>query len=506
VGVGDLLHLQRPLEGDGVGQPVPEAVQVIVPREGLGEARYSYLRRADRLLDQARERVEHRGGMAAHPQGEVQERERLVEERLRRRDTDLVAAGQGEVGTALPHQGRADDVDEGEGLQSTPACCLQGEEDILRLPTLAHEHPHVVSPHCRHVLGDELGGEDGDRRPARQARDVRRPKQARVVARPTPDQVQVPCRLHPLHQRRHMGGSVVEVEHLPRPPRLLVDLLEHEVREPALLRFLHRLRDRLHLPLDPAPILDPPQLDPPRLEDHDLPILDPHDAPGEGEERGEVGGHHGDPISDPGDEPGSLLERVEPVLPHPPNHERVIPREVVVRVADRIEHREALVHVPLDGVDACLAIVRGANDHPLADERLSQLNVVHDVPVVSANEVAVRVEVGLGIGLRRSPERGPAELDDPPRPAHLVESEAAGDVLDPPHILAQVNLAVGGQGGAPDGVVPAVGEALPRLDEERTQGLVLARHDAEDAAHPTPLAASSGEDWVRGSQLTFYCP
>jgi len=114
--------------------------------------------------------------------------------------------------------------------------------------------------------------------------------------------------------------------------------------------------------------------------------------------------------------------------------------------------------------------------------------------------------VGLGIGLRRSPERGPAELDDPPRPAHLVESEAAGDVLDPPHILAQVNLAVGGQGGAPDGVVPAVGEALPRLDEERTQGLVLARHDAEDAAHPTPLAASSGEDWVRGSQLTFYCP
>ncbi len=133
-------------------------------------------------------------------------------------------------------------------------------------------------------------------------------------------------------------------------------------------------------------------------------------------------------------------------------------------------------------MDAGLAVVVRADRHPLGQELEAKLRVVDDVAVVRADHRAVRVEVRLGVDLRRLAERRPAQLRDPAAAAHLREVVARRDRVHLADVLAQVDRAVP-EGRHADGVVAAVGEPLRGLDQDRPERLVPVRHVAEDAAH-----------------------
>ncbi len=77
-----------------------------------------------------------------------------------------------------------------------------------------------------------------------------RPRQGGMVAGAAADEVQVAGALHLLDQRLDLAVAVQHVRKFAGDLRLLVDLLQHEVRVPALLHRVHRLGDGLGLALD----------------------------------------------------------------------------------------------------------------------------------------------------------------------------------------------------------------------------------------------------------------
>ena len=188
--------------------------------------------------------------------------------------------------------------------------------------------------------------------------------------------------------------------------------------------------------------------------------------------------------------PEPLLERVQPVVVRASDHERVIALQVAVGEPDGVHHLVALPDMPLHGVDAALAIVVRADRHALGQELDAELRVVDDVAVVRPDHGAVRVEVRLGVDLRRLAERRPAQLRDPARATHLREVVARRNRVDLAHVLAQVDRAVP-EGRRPHRVVAAVGEALRGLDQDRTQGRIPVGHVAKDAAHPSRSPGST---------------
>ncbi len=90
----------------------------------------------------------------------------------------------------------------------------------------------------------------------------------------------------------------------------------------------------------------------------------------------------------------------------------VIAGQVAVGQADGVDEFIAAVDVALHGVHAGLAVVLRADDHALCHELLAQLDVIDHVAVVRAHQVAVRVEMRLGVDLGWLAEGGPAQLGD----------------------------------------------------------------------------------------------
>ena len=234
-------------------------------------------------------------------------------------------------------------------------------------------------------------------------------------------------------------------------------------------------------------------LDPVGPQRHDLPVERPDHVPRQRQDGGQVRRDAGEAVADPDDEAGPLLERVQPVVVRAPDHECVVALQVTVGETDRVDELVALPDVALHGMDAGLAVVVRADRHPLGQELDAELGVVDDVAVVRPDHRAVRVEVRLGVDLRRLAERRPAQLRDPATAAHLREVVARRDRVDLADVLAQVDRAVP-EGRRPDGVVAAVGEPLRGLDQDRPEGLIPVGHVAKDAAHPcrSPGSAVSG--------------
>jgi len=211
------------------------------------------------------------------------------------------------------------------------------------------------------------------------------------------------------------------VDQFTRHLRLLVDLFEHKVGVSPFRGHLHALGDHLRLPCDEAPVRHPPQFHPVGPQDGDLAVLHPEDAAGERQDGGQVGGDAGEPLGETSHQSRSFLDGVQLVLSHSSDDEGIVPFQVLVGAADRVHHAVSPVHVSLHRVDAGLAVVGGADRHPLGDKLLAQLHVVDHVAVVGAHQVTVRVQVGLGVGLGGSAERGPAQLHDAPAAGHLGE-------------------------------------------------------------------------------------
>ncbi len=100
----------------------------------------------------------------------------------------------------------------------------------------------------------------------------------------------------------------------------------------------------------------------------------------------------------------------------------------------------APVDVALDGMHARFAVVLRAHGHALGHELLAQLDVVDHVAVVRADQVAVRIEVGLGVDLGGLAKGRPAQLGDAALAGHLGEVVFGGHLVDPADVLAQVDL------------------------------------------------------------------
>ena len=303
-----------------------------------------------------------------------------------------------------------------------------------------------------------------------------------MEARAAADQVEVPGAPHLLHQGRDVRARVHQVQELAGDLRLLVDLLLHEVRVAALANGVHRIGDELDRPVDEAAVPYGANLGPVGPQCHDLPVQRPDHVPRQRQDGGQVRRDAGEAVADPDDEAGPLLERVQPVVVRAPDHEGVVALQVTVREPDRVDELVAPPDVPLHGMHAGLAVVVRADRHPLGQELDAKLGVVDDVAVVRPDHRAVRVEVRLGVDLRRLAERRPAQLRDPATAPHLREAVARRDGVDLADVLAKVDRDVA-EGRHPDGVVAAVGEPLRGLDQDRPEGLIPVGHVAEDAAH-----------------------
>jgi hypothetical protein len=246
------------------------------------------------------------------------------------------------------------------------------------------------------------------------------------------------------------------VHQFPHPRRLLVDLFEHKVRVPFLGRRVDALGKDLGLALDQAAVLHPPELYPVGPQDHDLAVFHAQDTPRQRQDRGQVRGDAGALLGQAHHQAGALFHSIQTLLTDPADDKGVIAGQVVVGQADSLHHVVAPVHVPFDRVHARLAVVGRAHHHALGDEGFPQLDIVDDVAVVRADQVAVRIEVRLGVGRVGRAEGGPAQLEDTPPADHLVETQPAGHLVHLADVLAQIHRAVVVDGGAAHRVVAAV--------------------------------------------------
>ena len=99
-----------------------------------------------------------------------------------------------------------------------------------------------------------------------------------------------------------------------------------------------------------------------------------------------------------------------------------------------------------------------------------------------ADDVAVRVDVGLRVDLRRLAEGGPAQLGDAARTGHFGEIVFCSHILHAARILAEVDFAPA-DGRRANGIVASIGESLGRFDQDRTKGLFFLGDNAKDTAH-----------------------
>ena len=143
------------------------------------------------------------------------------------------------------------------------------------------------------------------------------------------------------------------------------------------------------------------------------------------------------------------------------------------------------VDIALGGMDTGFAIVVRADCEPFGHELLAQLDIIDHIAVVSTDDVAVRVQVGLGIDLGGLAKGRPTKLGDAALTGHLGQVVFGSDFIHPTDVFAQVDLCAA-DGGRADRIVAAVGETTGSLDQDRAKGLFFVRNDAKYAAHKSP--------------------
>ena len=263
-------------------------------------------------------------------------------------------------------------------------------------------------------------------------------------------------------------------------PRLLRDLLEHEVRVAALLGGLGVPRDRGAL----APhrgAVETTQGGVVAGDDGHVPVFQNHDVARLAHERRDVGGDEGLSLAESDHERGAAAadrhQLIRRVLGNA--DERVRALEPLARQAHGLG--QAVGPVVLDEVGDDLGVGLGAEVMALGGERLAQLAVVVDDPVVDDGEARPAVHVRMRVGVAGAPVGGPSRVRDPhgpPRvPAAGHERLERGDLSDR---LAHVE-ARPVDGGDPGGVVPPVFEAA-KGGEQEGHGLALT-DVSDDATH-----------------------
>ena len=128
----------------------------------------------------------------------------------------------------------------------------------------------------------------------------------------------------------------------------------------------------------------------------------------------------------------------------------------MVGAADRFDHVVALIDITFHGVHAAFAVVLRTHCHAFSHELFSQFDIVDHIAVMRANHVAIRVEMGLGIGVGWCSECGPAQLQDGAVAGHFFELESVRYILNFAHIFAKIDFALLGDRCCSDSVITPI--------------------------------------------------
>ena len=266
---------------------------------------------------------------------------------------------------------------------------------------------------------------------------------------------------------------------------LLVDLLQHEVAEAALLG-LHRVpRDPLRGPRDGV-AGEVRELHVVRRHRRDVAVLEEEEVAGVGEEGRDVRRHEALALAEADDERRPHARGHEPVwLVAVHEHEGVDPLDLAQRRARGLLERAAVER--LDEVGHDLGVRLGHEAVALRGEPGLELEVVLDDAVVDDDDPARAVLVRVGVLLGRATVGRPARVAEAPLPGERVGGEARREVLELPRGASAHDGAVL-HDRDPRRVVPAVLEPPQALEDHRDG--VLPTDVAHDAAHvrlPPPL-------------------
>ena len=507
--VGDLLELQRSLERHGVVDAAPEVEDVGRFAVLLGDA-FDQPLAPERFLHEGGQRHEvgdeapslvgrHAPPLASELERQQVERGQLRRERLGARDADLGARVRVEHVRRAARDRGVDDVADREHRRAALARGLDGGQRVRRLPRLRHDDQQRLRVEER-VAVAELAAVVDLARQAREPLDEELADEAGVPRRAAGHEHGAPDALRPAGRQVAVELDVARLLEDPTPHRvddrlrLLVDLLQEEVLEAALLRGDRVPRDDARRARHGLAV-EGGDDDAPGRQLRNLAVLQEEHAARVLEERRDVGRHEVLAVAEADDDWRRALRGDHPVRLGLGQHDdRVRALERLHGAAGRVGKAEARLHLLIDQVRDHLCV--GLREHPSAAalERGAQLEIVLDDAVVDEDHLACPVR--MGVLLRRTSMRRPPRVADAGRARERLLAERAGEVVELSDAAADLDVVVGECRQACR-VVAAVLELTKTRDQDRAR---LARaHVTDDAAHRFSSFAASGASQPAGS-------
>ncbi len=238
--------------------------------------------------------------------------------------------------------------------------------------------------------------------------------------------------------------------------RLLVNLLAHEVRVPALGQSLRLQVDCDGLALD-APPLHVGESQRVTGHDRDVAILHRNHPPGDADQSLRVGRDHELVFALADDQRAADSHRHHPVRFVGRYHDECERTHEFGRgLADRDD--EVLLVVGLDQVDDGLGVGFRHEPVPLGNQPLAQFPVVLDDAVVHQGNPVAAVGEWVGVLVRYRAVRGPARVPDPKVARHRVRGKHLLQPLQPARGLPDCQPAV--NRGNPARIVAPIFEPL----------------------------------------------
>ena len=268
-------------------------------------------------------------------------------------------------------------------------------------------------------------------------------------------------------------------------PRLLVDLLQHEVAVAAFLRHRGGPVDPLRrvFPRLPPEVGDP---HPRRRGDHHLPVLEEEHVPRVGQKRGQVGGEEELPLPQPDDQRAvQARAHQRPRLPVGHREEGVRPAKLRDGLAHRLLERHPRRDVLVQKMGDHLGVRLRGEGAALRDHLLLERPVVLHDPVVDDGDVARQVRVRVLVG--GASVGGPPRVPHAARPGNRLLRDALRQAGDLPLGLADGDPAAG-LDRDPRRIVPAVLQPPQAVHQDLHAG--AGTGVADDAAHVTSSPSS----------------
>jgi hypothetical protein len=274
---------------------------------------------------------------------------------------------------------------------------------------------------------------------------------------------------------------------------LLVDLLEHEVAEAALVGHMLSAAQQARRPLNPL-AFTVVELDPQRRQQGHLPIFERQDRAGETGQGGGVTGTEKLPFTQ-ADQQGRLTASHHQSTGHfgPDHRQGIGPMQPGQHLLHRLEQqgsrgrlpgRQQLSKAPRHQVGNHFGVRIRAEHHPCGLQLLAQAAVVLDDAVLNHRQSAAAIEMGVGVALLWLAMGGPAGVADAAQTRGPLGLIAGGEVHQFAFSLQTMQAALAllhSHCGDPGRVVTAVFELAQAIQQ---LGCRLARtNQGNDAAH-----------------------